>query len=407
MPEWSRRSLLAALGTAGAVGGGWLAFDRTRCRPLIEPQWSYVGRRRLGPPIPSGNDLLLPEGYGVTGDTDHRLAAVEPFSAQIQWAVVAEGGGFGVPVRAGDTVYVGTGLDTIRALDATTGDRRWVYDPDGREEHGGGAWGQPAVTSDRVYAGVSYSPDPNADPSDPTHFTHRVVALDRETGSPAWATAVSGQVWTGPVLTAGALVAAVRDGVLYGLDPATGEPLWDLTLPDRVTQPLSIVADGVVAVVTDDGTVAFVDVPDATIRRTKKPLGGVTDVARADGTLYLGGGRGLDSDDDPTRGRVAAVSTAVSGGIDADTGAVRWTYHTDTPVDGVAVGEPGVFAIDRTGHRHRIVDGDRDSRDRLVESHGDACGWEPERRRVTDALFHRGGLYVAAEWWTRLYPVAG
>ena len=410
MPEWSRRSLLAAIGAAGAVGGGWLIFDRTRCRPLVEPQWTYTGRRRLGPSVPSENDLLVPEGYGVTGDTDHRLAALEPFSAQVQWSVVSQGGGFGVPVRAGDTVYVGTGLDTVRALDADTGRRLWVYDPGGREEHGGGAWGQPLVTDGRVHIGVSHASDPNADPTDLDEFTHRVVALDRDDGSAVWTTAVSGQVWTGPALTADILVAAAREGVLHGLDPATGEGVWELNLPGRVTQPLSVVAEGVVAVVTDDGTVAFVDVTDGTIRRTTKPLTGVTGVASAGDTLYVGGERGFDSEDDTARsGRVVAIPTDIGGRIDADTGDPRWRYDTDTPVDGVAADpERGVFAIDRTGHRHRIVDGDRDSRDRLVETdYRDGCGWVPERRRVTDALFHRGGLYVAAEWWTRLYPVEG
>ena len=410
MPDWSRRSLLATLGLVGAAGGGWYLRERTRCRPRVEPQWTYTGRRRLGPPIPSGNDLLVPEGYGVTGsERDHQLAALEPFSAQVQWSVVSQGDGFGVPVRAGDAVYVGTGSDTVRALDADTGRRLWIYDPGGREAYGGGAWGQPLVTDDRVHVGVSHSPDPTADPADPSDFTHRVVALDREAGSAAWTTAVSGGLWVGPVLTADTIVAAAREGVLHGLDSTTGARLWELNLPGRVTRPLSVIAEGIVAVVTDDGTVAFVDVPDATIRRTVKPLSGATSVASAGNTLYVGGGRGLDNGDDgPGSGRVVAVPTDIGGRIDADTGRPRWTYDASVPIDGVAADpELGVFAIDRTGHRHRIADGARDSKDRLVESHDDGCGWDANRRRVTDALFHRGGLYVVAEWWTRLYPVEG
>nr|WP_246403945.1 PQQ-binding-like beta-propeller repeat protein [Halobellus ruber] len=340
---------------------------------------------------------MLPEGYGVTGSsTDHRLAAVEPFSAQVQWAVVAEGGGFGVPVRVDDTVYVGTGRDTVRALDADTGERRWIYDPGGREEHGGGAWGQPLVTGDRVLVGVSHSTDPNADPTDPDEFAHRVVALDRNDGSEVWATPVSGQVWTGPALASGVVVAAARQGVLHGLDPATGESLWGVSLPDRVTQPVSIVADGVLAVVADDGTVAFVDVPDATIRRTRNPVRDATSLAHSGDTLYVGG----------AEGRVAALATDIDGGIDAETGAPRWTYDAEVPVDGVAVAGETVFAIDRTGHRHRIVDGERTARDRLVETeHTDGCGWDGNLRRVLDATVVRGGLYIAGRFWTRLYPI--
>jgi hypothetical protein len=67
-----------------------------------------------------------------------------------------------------------------------------------------------------------------------------------------------------------------------------------------------------------------------------------------------------------------------------------------------------VFAVDRTGHRHRIVDGDRTARDRLVETeHTDGCGWTDDIRRVFHARVHRGGLYVAGRFWTRLYPVEG
>ena len=395
MPDWSRRSLLAVLGVAGVAGGGLALAERTRCQPLTEPQWTYAGRRRLGPPVPSGNDLLVSEGYGVTGDTDHRLTALEPFSAQVQWSVVAQGGGFGVPVRANDTVYVGTGLDTVRALDADTGDRRWVYDPGGREAHGGGAWGQPLIANGQVYIGVSHSTDPNADPADPTDFTHRVVALDREDGVEEWATRVSGQVWTGPVVAAGIVVAAARAGVLYGFDHETGELLWEFSLPGRVTQPLSVVDKGVLVVVTDDGTVAFVDVPDGTIRRTRTPVRGATDTAHTAHTLYVGG----------ADGRVAALATDTDGEIVAETGAPRWTYDAAVPVDAVAVDDETVFAVDRTGHRHRVVGGDRDARDRLVETNDDGCGWDSDLRRVFHARAHRGGLYVASRFWTRLYPI--
>jgi hypothetical protein len=72
----------------------------------------------------------------------------------------------------------------------------------------------------------------------------------------------------------------------------------------------------------------------------------------------------------------------------------------------VAAADGRVFAVDRTGHCHRIVDGDRTAQDRLVETeHTDGCGWDGDLRRIFHARVHRGGLYVASRGCTRLYPV--
>ena len=72
----------------------------------------------------------------------------------------------------------------------------------------------------------------------------------------------------------------------------------------------------------------------------------------------------------------------------------------------MAAADGRVFAVGRTGHCHRIVDGDRTAQDRLVETeHTDSCGWDDDLRRVFHARVHRGGLYVASRGCTRLYPV--
>ena len=77
-------------------------------------------------------------------------------------------------VRDG-VVYVGSSdAAAVYAFDARTGERRWKTDVYGW------AWGQPAVTDARVYAGTASQKDYLAG--------HKglVVAMDRASGRPAW-----------------------------------------------------------------------------------------------------------------------------------------------------------------------------------------------------------------------------
>jgi outer membrane protein assembly factor BamB len=391
MPSWSRRRLLAAIGAVGLAGGGWYLAERPHCRPRREPRWTYRGEH-WGPVIPNQRTLLLPEGYGVTGGSQYRLAAVDRNTGQARWSVVAEGGGFGVPTRHDGTVYVGTGRDTIRAIDAETGARRWAYEAGGREEYGGGAWGAPLVAADRIYVGISHSMDPDADPTDGTAYTHRVVALDPGDGTELWATDVSRMVWAGPAWVDGTVVAASRGGTLYGFDPATGGVRFEFSLPGGVKAPLSTVGEEFVSLLTEDGTVGYVDVPDATLRRTQSLVRETTASEWRGDTLYVGGKDGL----------VVAVA--------ADSDRVRWEYDLGTPVDGIAADpDVGVVAVDRTGRLHWFTEeGSRESQVRIVERpSGDRCGWPGDVRRVTDATLVRGGLYVAGRTWTRRFPVSG
>ncbi len=71
--------------------------------------------------------------------------------------------------------YVGSSdAAAVYAFDARTGERRWKTDVFGW------AWGQPAVTDARVYAGTASQKGYLAG--------HKglVVAMDRATGRPAW-----------------------------------------------------------------------------------------------------------------------------------------------------------------------------------------------------------------------------
>jgi outer membrane protein assembly factor BamB len=342
--------------------------------------------------VPTERSLLVPEGYGVTGGSQHRLAALDLHDGQARWTTVAEGGGFGHPTVHDGRVYVGTGLDTVRALDAETGRIAWEYDAGGVEEYGGGAWGRPLVVDDSVYVGVSHSDEPDADPTDSTAYAHRMVALDAADGTELWATEVTTQTWAGPVLSAGVVVAGTEDGILRGFDPQTGDVLWAFSLSGGLRhRPL--VVDDFLTLVATDGTAAYVDVPAGTIRRTANAIDGTAAVARDGDTLYLGS----------ASGSVVAMATTPSS--DRRRWSVRWEYGRDVGVGALAHDDRGTFVVDHSGHLH-LLDGDgaRTRRLRLVEQrYDDRCGWVPDHELTTGAVLDGQSLLVASRWWVRSF----
>lgn len=394
MPDWSRRTVLRA-GAGGAVaaaaGGGWYLTQRPFCRPSVDPWWTYHGEH-WGPATSTEDGVLAPEGYGVTGGSRYRLVALDGYYGQARWTSVATGGGFGRPTVHGDRVYVGTGLDTVRALDAGTGRVEWEYDAGGREEYGGGAWGRPLISDGRVYVGVSHADDADAGPSDPEQFVHRLVALDRTDGTEQWAAAVPTKLWAGAVRVADTVVAGTEGGTVSGFDPATGTGRWSTNLPAGLRRRPFVVGDAV-TLVCEDGTVVFLDVREGTIRRTEE-LAGIREtraVCRDGDTLLVGG----------ASGRVVALGTKPSP--DLTRWPVRWTYDAGVAVGAVTPGANETLVVDQSAHVHRVTDGERrGGRLRLVDDGGDErCGFVPNRRHVRAATVEESRLVVSSRWWLR------
>lgn len=396
MPDWSRRNALRALvaaGAAGVAGGGWYLSERPHCRAPTEPLWTYDGEY-WGPVVPTKRGLLVPEGRRVTGGDRDRLVSLDPYRGQAHWATVAVGGGFGVPALADGTVYVGTGVDTVRAHDARTGRLRWEYDAGGDEEYGGGAWGRPLVADGRVYVGISHSEDPDADPSDGGEFTHRVVALDPADGAELWATEVTAMVRTGAVRAADAVVAGSEDGVVRGFDPATGDVRWSVDLPGELgRRPVAV---GEAVRVATDGAVATVDAADGSVLGRREPLADAAAVAFDADAVYLGG----------RSGRVVALSPPSGDGGSEWT--VRWEYDAGVRVGALAVGEAGAVVVDQSGTLHRLTDGsEREVRVPIVESrYENRCGVVPDHELVSDATLDGDRLYVSSRWWVRRFSLS-
>ena len=388
MPS-TRRRFLALLGTASAGGlagcAGNLPIDSSRCPTYEAPKWQIDGRH-WSPPVVDDGDVLAGTYYTATGNDFSRFVCASAYDGQERWIETVRGGGFGVPRVHADTVYVGTGTDRVFALDRETGHRRWTYDAGGNEEHGGGVWGQPAVVGETVVVGVSTSTQTNADPSDPDDYTHRVVGLDRSSGSERWSVEFDREVWAGPTRDAGSVLVTTRGGTVARLDAATGDVAWTTAFEAGLDRSVLLVGDRAV-VATVAGTVRALAPKSGDRGWTGTLPGEPTDWTQMGDSVVVGDAGGTVTAIRPDRG-----------------GEQRWQYDAGASVAGVGTHEETVYAFDDRGVVHRIdaTGGSRRDRSRYAETElDDGCGWQTTLERATglavgDRYLVLGGLWLGA-----------
>ncbi|MGD1212553.1 MAG: PQQ-binding-like beta-propeller repeat protein [Candidatus Acidiferrales bacterium] len=95
-------------------------------------------------------------------------------------------------------------------------------------------------------------------PADDT--TTSIRALEATTGKKKWEYKMVGDSWTGTLVTAGGLVfSADEAGNFFALNANTGEPLWHLLLGSSVrSNPVSYAVDGKQYIVDAAGNTLFV-----------------------------------------------------------------------------------------------------------------------------------------------------
>jgi outer membrane protein assembly factor BamB len=382
----TRRRFLSILGTAGISGlagcTGSLPGGSPRCPAYEAPKWEIDGRL-WSPPVVDDGDVLAGTYYTATGNDRSRFVCASASDGQERWIETVEGAGFGVPRVHADSVYVGTGTDRVFALDRETGHRRWTYDAGGREEHGGGVWGQPAVVGDTVVVGVSTSTQTNADPSDPDDYTHRVVGLDRQTGTERWSVEFDAEVWGGPTRDAGSVLVTTRGGTVARLDAATGDVAWTTSFETGFDRGALLVGDRAV-VATVAGTVREL-APESGDKGWVGTLSGEpTDWAQTGDSVVVG----------DAGGTVTAIRP------DRD-GEQRWQYDAGASVAGIGTHEETVYAFDDRGVVHRIdgTDGSRQDRRRHAETEFDeGCGWHTAHERATGLAVSDRFLVFGGPW---------
>lgn len=291
-PDSARRRLLRAAGAiaVGGIGASALGvddrlYDRIACGRRITPTWRYrgQGRRRvyyLSPPVVVDNSLLVSTAWGVTAlDKSTTLVRIDAETRDTDWTFTNESEGIGTPRVDDNRLYVGTGANRVFALDPDSGDELWRHDAGGAGVAGVGIWRQPALVEDLVAVGQTYSSQPDSQIGDMDDHQHRVLALDRTTGTERWTTPVGGAVFGGLTPVDSDLLVTTEAGEFMRLDGSTGEKRWTVKLTHDI--PYAPIVAGDIGYVTDGHSLVAVSVGDGSRQWTVRTE---ATVPTADGT---------------------------------------------------------------------------------------------------------------------------
>ena len=172
-----------------------------------------------GAPLARAGDRIwsqpaLGGGVAYVPALDDRVRAVGAADGGERWTASLSGAVPGDPALGGDLLLVGSFDRRLHALDAATGAEVWTFPGDGW------FWARPLVAGDVVYA---------------VSTRGSVYALNlRGAVRERWRfNRLDSEIRAAPVIAGGVLAVAAEEGMIFGLDPATGEERWAAPLPGR------------------------------------------------------------------------------------------------------------------------------------------------------------------------------
>ena len=336
----SRRRLLCALGSTGAVAGlpGCFGLGDDPAEGSDGPdgltgEWpTFAGdARNTGVVEASGptteptvawefetagtvyDGVAVADGAVFVPSTDGSLYAVEADDGAERWRSPVRGQVRTTPAVAGETVLVGGDDGGLYALDITTGAQRWSALTDA-----GVAPSHPVVVDGTVYVGWQASAGGGPGATETGGVDAVSVDGDREWRIEPGAvknapTVVEGVVYAGTPAAAHAFDAAdgeelwrfepagntgsptIADGLaflgsmssrFYAVDAATGEQAWELT-PGKWPNYAPAVADGVLYLCSWATRVYAVDAATGERRWVRSLENPLSDPVVADGTVYV------------------------------------------------------------------------------------------------------------------------
>lgn len=331
-----------------AMAGSWSTFgyDTSNCGynsespavPKTEKSWSHAVPGYYTLPTPAVSEIGVymcskASVFGIDRATGLGVweARLAPYTHTFTPAV-ADGTVYGVARGLAGADSGSNRPGVVVAIDERTGDRVW--------EQRAMVTSSPTVGPDRLFHAAAGRTGAS------------IVGRSKEDGTVAWERPLNGGDRAGafgtPALVDGALYATgwIRttdgsDGVLYSLDPASGEERWRVTVSETVeSAPL---VDGQLAVIAGtDGTLYAIDTDARSV---------IWSTTVGDG-IYARPAMGPD--------HVFAVTEGTLTALDRATGEVQWTGSVgESHFSEIAVAGGAVYVGGDTLYSYRTADGTR------------------------------------------------
>jgi alcohol dehydrogenase (cytochrome c) len=347
-----------------------LAVDPATCRI----KWQHSYRRSQQPGLPVNRGVAYLNGRVFRGTDDGRLLALDASTGAELWTSIVGDATIGeyisgAPLAWNGLVLVGTSggefgiRGRIVAYDAMTGREVWRFDtiPVGNEvgadtwgdakwaPHGGGAtWSTftlDAVTAE-LFAPIG-NPVPDFAPQDRRGvnlFTDSALVLDARTGKLRWWYQLQANddhdhdLGAAPMLYRNSqhesmMAAAGKDGLLHVVDRASHKVRFKV--PVTTVDPVrKIVTAGGVRVCPGPAGGVLWNGPAFDPRRMMIFVGAddlCIVLKSSPGSTYVPRGLNFGGSAAPA---AREIPTGWLTAVDANTGAIRWKYHSDSPVLG-------------------------------------------------------------------------
>ena len=184
-------------------------------------------RFRLGP---CESSPLVVGGLVYAGDWHGHVYALNARSGEPRWVFSAEGAVKGSPSYAHGKIYIGSYDGHVYALDARTGKQIWRASAQQRLGHTGWFYSSPAIAHGRVFVGSTDG---------------KVYSYGAHTGRLRWSYTTGSYVYASPAVWRNLVLIGSLDGVFYAFDAATGDVRWRFRANGKISGSASVV-DGIV-----------------------------------------------------------------------------------------------------------------------------------------------------------------
>jgi eukaryotic-like serine/threonine-protein kinase len=166
---------------------------------LADKVWAF---KTFGP---INSSPLVSGGVAYIGSGDDTLYAVETAKGAQLWAFKAQGDILTTPAVSGGTLYFGSDDHTMYALSTKNGDLRWRFTTESKIRS------SPAVTEKLVIFGSN---------------DNTLYAIDKSKGEKVWLFPTGGDVVVTPAVSGKTVYFGSCDSIFYALAAADGKELW-------------------------------------------------------------------------------------------------------------------------------------------------------------------------------------